>query len=313
MPVRDTPSVLTPVRPRDRAVRLFDALHHAWERPGMERAIGATLVAAFLGAMVAIELARRGLLPAAVVARLPRSHFAAVGVAFTLLLVVETLSLVFALAQSVADAVGKQFELLSVILLRKTFLAFADVHEPVDWARAAGAAPEAVADMTGALLVFVITGLFYRAQRHRPITTGESEQASFIAAKKGVALALLAAFAVMIVDALADAIRGATPAPSVHGFFEAFYTVLIFSDVLLVLVALCYSSRYAVVFRNSGFAAATLLLRIALTAPPFVNAALGVGAALFGVAVSMAYNVFTTQPGWIVAGDTEDASSRRVQ
>jgi hypothetical protein len=45
--------------------------------------------------------------------------------------------------------------------------------------------------------------------------------------------------------------------------------------VLIVLVALCYSSSYR-----------------ALTAPPYINAALGVGAALFGVAVSLAYDMY---------------------
>jgi len=39
-------------------------------------------------------------------------------------------------------------------------------------------------------------------------------------------------------------------------FSSVFYTVLVFSDVLLVLVSLRYSSGYPVLFRNSGFAVA---------------------------------------------------------
>ncbi|MBV9880517.1 MAG: hypothetical protein JO180_08470 [Gemmatirosa sp.] len=291
----------------------LDTLQRVWETPATERLIGMLLVAAFLGTLAVVELARHDVLPGAVGAVIPRNHFAAVGLAFTLLLIVETLSLVFSLSHSVADAVGKQFELLSVILLRKAFLAFGAFQEPMEWTRTAPVVAEALADMAGALLVFVVTGVFYRVQRHRPITAGEADQASFIAAKKTVALALLAAFALLGAHTAWAWSRGLTggaghPA-DVHGFFERFYTVLIFSDVLIVLVALCYSSSYRVVFRNSGFAAATLILRLALTAPPYINAALGVGAALFGVAVSLAYNAYAPPGGWIVAPAARDENA----
>lgn len=80
-----------------------------------------------------------------------------------------------------------------------------------------------------------------------------------------------------------------------YDFFSIFYTVLIFGDILLVLVALRYSSNYYVVFRNSGFALTTVVIRLALTAPPYINVALGVGAALFAIGLTAAYNTFTTE------------------
>lgn len=52
-------------------------------------------------------------------------------------------------------------------------------------------------------------------------------------------------------------------------FFQNFYTVLIFSDILLVLIAQCFQPGFRAVFRNSGYALATLLIRLALTAPSF--------------------------------------------
>ena len=275
-----------------RPAALFDALDRLWESPRAERAIGSGLVLAFLGTLAAVELGRHVDLPAALRGIVPDSHFAAVGLAFTLLLVVETLSLVFSLARSVADSVGKQFELLSLILLRKSFLAFAAVRDPVQWDHVSGIVPGMLADMAAALLVFVATGYYYRVQRHRPITGGDPEQASFVAAKKLVALGLLAAFAGLALQLVTVPGR----ATSVHAFFATFYTTLIFSDVLLVLVALRYSHSYHVVFRNSGFAAATLIARLALTAPEYVNAALGAGAALFGIAVSAAYNFYAPVP-----------------
>ena len=75
-------------------------------------------------------------------------------------------------------------------------------------------------------------------------------------------------------------------------FFEEAFSLLIFSDVLIVLIALRYSASYRVVFRNSAFALATVLIRLALTAPAPANALLGVSAALYAVGLMLAYNKF---------------------
>jgi hypothetical protein len=261
--------------------RLFDVVRTWWERPGTQRASGAVLVLAFVGTLGAVELVRRGVLP---VGRGGRpSHFRAVEVAFTLLLALELVALVLALARSVSESVGKQLDLLALILLRKAFVEVAHMGEPVAWVEAAPRVPGALADMAGALLVFVLAELFGRVQRHRAIAAGDN-QAVFVAAKKLLALVLLAALLVGGAAALAELARGGEPA-----FFEVCFTVLIFSDVLLVLLSLAASADHRVVFRNSGFAAATVMMRLALTAPRFVNVLLATGAALYALLVSVVY------------------------
>ncbi len=272
--------------------RLFDRVNAWWERPATQRAAGVLLVAAFVAALAAAELARRGVLPGGPSLGGVRrhSHFWAVGVAFTLLLALELVALVLALGRSVSASVGKQLELLALILLRKAFLEVAQMGEPVAWADAAPRVPGAMADMAGALLVFVLAELFARVQRHRAIAAGD-DQAAFVAAKKLVALALLASLAAGAAAAAREVARGAEPA-----FFEVCFTVLIFSDVLLVLLSLAASADHRVVFRNSGFAAATLMMRLALTAPRFVNVLLAAGAALYALLVSVVYERARADP-----------------
>ena len=80
-------------------------------------------------------------------------------------------------------------------------------------------------------------------------------------------------------------------------FFEVFYTMLIFVDILLVLISLQFSSTYHVAFRASGFAVATVFLRIALVAPPYINSVLGVGATLYALGLTLAYSYFFTDAG----------------
>jgi hypothetical protein len=266
-----------------RLARLFDRIERIWEGPTMRRGVAALVVGVFVATVILVELARRGALPDALVEHLPHSHFGAVSVAFWWLLAFEVVGLVLGLARSVANAAGKQFEIFSLILLRHSFEEFGHMPEPISWSAATHPVLLMVANAFGALLVFVVLGFYYAVQRHRPITRDARDARSFIAAKKVIALVLLAVFAVEAATALR--------AEGAH-FFESFYTVIVFADVLIVLLSLRYSASYTVVFRNSGLAVATVLLRVALSAPPFYNAALGLASAVFALGVTIACNRF---------------------
>jgi hypothetical protein len=281
---------------------LFDRLEARWEGMPVQRGVGTALVFAFLLSIAIIEVNRLGLMPQPLAGRLPTNHLAAIYVAFTLLLLVEVVGLVFALSRSVADSVGKQLELLSLILLRKAFLEVSHFPEPVVWEAVEPAVPRVASDVLGALLIFVVLGFYYRSQRHVPITSVTQDGASFVAAKKAIALGLLA---VLIVMGVHDGWRFVVLGHRGR-FFETFYTLLIFTDILIVLVSLRYSSQYRVVFRYSGFAATTVLIRMALTAPHYVNAALGFGAALFALGLTLSYNAFAP-----VLDDTPEAAPHR--
>jgi hypothetical protein len=274
--------------PVDLASRAFDFLAMQWELRRTHRVVGTTLVLLFLLALAMIELNRRGLLPESLAAVVPLSHFAAVGLVFTFLLVFEVGSLILALARSVADSLGKQFELLALILMRDAFLEFGRSGEPITWLRMGDTVPQALGEMGGGLGVFILLDLYYRVQRHRAITLHERDQQSFVSAKKVVALVLLIVFIVLAIPTLWDTLRGTeTPA-----FFPNFYTVLVLSDILILLISLRYSASFPVVFRNAGFAAATVIVRVALSAPPYANVLLSMAAVAFAVVLSLAYNRF---------------------
>jgi hypothetical protein len=259
----------------------FDRVDAAWESARLRRLVAAALAVAYLGALLAIEASQRGWLPSAFHLRSAHGHFLAVELAVYLLLAFEVVGLVLGIAQSVSNAAGKQFEIFSLILLRHSFEEFGNLGEPILWAHAREPVLRMLSNAFGALAIFVVLGFYYRAQRHRPITGDVRERRSFVDAKKVVALALLGVFAWLAVRA-GVAERG--------NFFEPFYTVLVLADVLLVFLSLRYSSAYHVVFRNSGLAVATVLLRVALSAPAYFNAALGLAAAVFALALTLAQN-----------------------
>ncbi|WP_258096077.1 hypothetical protein [Salinibacter sp. 10B] len=268
--------------------QIFDAFESWWEGKEARRIVGYALVGGFFIALLVIEAKRLDVLPASIAASVSSNHFVAIDVAFTLFLVVEIIGLVVGLATSVADTAGKQFEVFSLILLRRSFKELVKFNEePIEWSFEAGreAVQLVVVDAVGALLIFLTLGLFYTLQQHEPLTQDEVERWYFVAQKKLVSNVLLFVLGGLGVYTCLSALLTGEEVP----FFNAFYTVLIFSDILIVLISLRYSSTYHMVFRNSGYAAATVMIRLALAGPEYLGTALGVVASLFNVGVAAAY------------------------
>ncbi len=281
------------MHPSDQLFRYSDPLYGAaerfWKSPDTQRRVGTVLVWAFIGALLLIEANRRGWLPGLLAARVPTNHFHAISSVFSVLLGFEILGLVFVLPESISNSLGKQFEILSIILLRESFQELVHFDEPMHWETAANWLLPILANASGGLLTFVAISLFYRFQRHRPITDTPAARDRFRSTKRLVALALLTSFVVIgAQDAWAYA-SGSRP----ESFFNTFFTILVFSDILLIFLSLRYSSTYQIVFRNSGFALATVIIRLAAAAPVYYNAALALGTALFAVCLTLAYNAFT--------------------
>lgn len=264
----------------ERITFLFDPLHHLWEHEKMHRKISVLLVLFFLGSLIGIELKRQGLLPAAVTPFIPGNHFYAVQAAFTVVLILEVISLIFTLPCSFSRSVGKQFEILSLILMRNAFKELSQFPEPITFAGNETAVLHILSNGFGALLIFALLGYYYRVQSKaseesmRPV-----DLYSFVAAKKGIALILLVVFCVMGIETAIEAANGSEKTDFLHGF----YTILILTDILVVLISQCFQPSFAAIFRNSGFALSTLVIRIALAAPPYYDVLLGLTAALFAI------------------------------
>ena len=246
----------------------------------MHRKISFALVLFFLCSIISIELNRRDLLPASFSSIVPKNHFFAVQAAFTVVLILEVISLVFTIPCSFSRSVGKQFEILALILMRNAFKELSYFPEPITFIGNEQAVLNILYDGFGALLIFGLLGYYYIVQAR---TTEEKMQPTdlyiFVAAKKGIALVLLAIFILMGINSGIATLAGTPHAD----FFHGFYTLLILTDILVVLISQCFQPSFYAVFRNSGFALSTLIIRLALAAPPLYNVLLGLAAALLAI------------------------------
>lgn len=278
---------------------IYDRVNRAYEGETARRVLTFLVIALFLIGLLISDMIQRGFL----FEKRPVSHFVAVEAVFTWLLVVEIVGLVLGIVGSVANAMGKQLEILSLILLRDAFKQFREFGEPIEWAHVEPYIVQMLADLGGGLLLFVILGIYYRIQPHRPFTQNAGALGSFVAIKKLVALALLGVF---VLAGLSDLVRMAVGLPT-FPFFETFYTILIFADILVVLISLRYTKTYAVIFRNSGYTLTTVLIRIALTAPGVLHVFIGVTAGLLALGLSLAYRFFP-----IISDETDYAAPTRA-
>lgn len=270
------------------ATWLFDPVHTFWGRRRTQQWVAGILVAVFLLSLLGIEMNRQGLLPAPLARLTPPNHFHSVNLAFSLVLTLEVIGLIFTLPCSIAKSVGKQFEILALILVRNSFKELIEFTEPVALGGHVDVAIRIGTDALGALGVFVLLGIYYRMQRNKEEIKNPVALYRYVATKKLIALIMLGLFTGLgLFNAWQKVNHG-----EMIDFFPAFYTLLIFADILLVLVSQVFLPSFRAVFRNSGFAVSTLLIRLALTAPPELGAIVGVGAAGFALCLTLAYNAF---------------------
>ena len=125
------------------------------------------------------------------------------------------------------------------------------------------------------------------------------ELARFISRKKAIALGLtvlllaLAAYnlAEFSRDAYGTIYLGANDKVDTNAFFYAdVFTVMIFTDVLIVILSLVVSDRYELVFRNAAFVISTILIRFSLTVARPYSAVLALGGMVVGILTLVVYN-----------------------
>lgn len=267
-----------------RITYIFDPLQTFYEHEKLYRKISVSLVFLFLCSLAGIELNRLGVLPASLAAIVPLNHFYAVHAAFTVILVLEVISLIFVLPCSFSRSLGKQFEILSLILIRNAFKELSYFAEPIGYQGNEDKVLHILASGFGALLIFALLGVYYKIQKRSEEETRQIDLYGFVASKKAISLLLLVSFLGMGGYSIYQSLRGIEHPDFLHGF----YTQLILTDILIVLVSQCFHPSARMIFRNSGYALSTLMIRIALVAPVYYNVLLGSAAIVFAILLTLA-------------------------
>lgn len=264
---------------------LYDTVHGVWEKPSVSRRISAFLMIAFLGTGLAIVLNKLGLLPAPFSDAIPRNPFQAIRLAFSLILAVEVVELVFSIAESLSRAVAKQMEIMALILLRESFTDISMIDAPLILADDGFLLLQVALTALAGLLLFVFRGLF--TKWYVSLAFNDNVLA-YVTVKKGVALVLL----LILVGAGLYDLYGVIILKRPTVFFEVFYSSLIVTDIFMLLVSQYFMPCFHATFRNSGYAVSTLIMRISLASPHYLGALLCIFAGLYLLALTWATSHF---------------------
>lgn len=215
---------------------------------------------------------------------------------FSLILIYEVYLLLFYLPRSFSSCVVKQFEIISLIVIRKIFKDIPTIELGTDWYQSEQNL-QLLTDLIGFLLLFLLIYLFYSGKKRLPVRDISPTLKRFINSKKIVSLALLGTLSVMSLYSLtlwlADLFQGDPifTAKKLDGlFFNQFFTVLILADVVILLISFRYTEEYSKLIRNTGFIIATILLRLSFSASDYFKMVLILTAVSFALLILQIYN-----------------------
>ena len=280
---------------RRRLAAIFDALDSPPVRVWLERLVVTGAAVGFLVHLAVIGIARLFPdLPQTLFEGLDESPLHAVYTPFSVILFYEVVLLVFALTASHTGEIAKQYQIVSLIVVRRVFKDIGSFSDLENWLAEPEAVRAVLIDMAGAVLMFLIVTAFAWLRHVTPKTPIRHDLEGFVQLKKAVAVLLLGVLIVLatlnlaswlgLVDSL-PAVIATPPADVDLFFFPRFFEFMIFTDVFLLIVSLAYYDRYEYVFRNAGFVISTVLLRVSLSTPKPYDLLLALTAMLYGLAV----------------------------
>jgi len=266
---------------------LYLKIKEAWESEVAHKHISNVLVFIFISSLVTYFLVSQEIVPANGFLKSFRNPFYSIELSFTVLLITEIISMLFVLPKSVAKSVTKQFELLSLIFLRHGFEQFSHIHS-FQWIEMIKPVKYMFAYGFTSLLIYFIIGIVYKKQKHILICHTEKQQRNFVRFKRAISVVLLFIFILIIIIDIKELFFTGTYSTSFHIFF----TVLIFSDILILLITTRYILSYRSMYRYSAFILATIFIRLALTATPYYDMIIGVLASIYLLLLVLTYNYF---------------------
>lgn len=282
--------------------RIFLWLHTASVRRSLEYACVALAAAGYLMHLAVISYSRSAPLAAeAAFGGLDQNFLHAVYTPFSFILFYEVLLLTLVIPRSHTSSIAKQYQIVSLIVVRRVFKDLGGFENLHAWADQPGVTLNLVFDMVTAVAMFVLAIGFERVSRAASHAADPPDLAGFITLKRCVSLllglALIGLAVVSVFDWAAGVLRAGALAPENVEldlfFFPQFFELMIFTDVFLLIISIAFYDRYELVFRNAGFVISTVLLRASLTSAPPYNNAIGLLAMVYGMVVLSVFVWYT--------------------
>lgn len=205
------------------------------------------------------------------------SYLDALYTPFSIILAYEVYELIRAIPESFSNSIGKQFEVVTLLVVRDIFKNLADVGGTTD--------SSIDSDLSFiAMEAVVFIALFATALYFRSATTGTKDLnqqddfvRAFVTQKKHLACALAAVYVLVACYSFSSwslgVLDGETSLTRTV-FFLDFFTWLIVSDIIILLVSYKHITDFPPLARNTGFILSTVIIRVGIGTPGYTGAVL---------------------------------------
>ncbi|WP_375578257.1 hypothetical protein ABWH96_14615 [Marivirga tractuosa] len=273
-----------------------------------ERSEKVIIIIAIIGFFIHLSLIilnKIGLFESTYSSSLLDNPIASIYTPFSFILVYEVYLLVYFLPKSITIYIGKQYEIILLVLIRRLFKDLSQLDLESSWFSSKDDL-QFTYYIGASLLIFSLIFIFYYLNGKRAsVQKGEIPQREqtqkFIETKKRFAVLLIPVLFGLAVYSFGDYFYQVffTASHSIDSikdtnniFFDEFFTILILSDILLLLVSYTHTSSFRSVIRNSGFVISTILIKISFSTDGILNDILVVSAITFGVLILWIHNFY---------------------
>lgn len=270
-----------------------------------ERIILLIAIASFLIHLIIIYLVDFGIISLHNPSDLLKTPIAAIYTPFSFILVYEVYLLIHYLPKSITTYIGKQYEIITLIIIRRLFKDLSNLSLSSDWFKIKYDL-QFTYDLVASVLLFLLIFQFYKQskKRYRANDTDDSQiegTIKFIKIKKTLAASLVPVLFFVAIYSFITWILGSVKLNSDtevsfkninNIFFEQFFTILIIADVVLLLLSFFYTVEFHKVIRNSGFIISTILIRLSFSVTGLLNTVLILTAIIFGLLILIIHNKF---------------------
>ena len=213
---------------------------------------------------------------------------------FSFILVYEAFLLIYYIPRSFTTAVGKQYQIMSLIVIRKIFKDIPLVDLNANWIENLNN-QQLIFDLVGVLIIFFLIYLFKITKEKLPIKPVSDKLDRFIASKKLVSIVLLPTLFAICIMSFVNWFSGVFIEETFNEnlnnlFFNEFFTILILADVFILLLSFQYTERYSQLIRNTGFIISTILLRLSFSVSGLTSILLIISGIIFGLIILLIYN-----------------------
>ena len=207
---------------------------------------------------------------------------------FSILLAYEVYQLIRAIPESFSTAVGKQFEIVTLLVVRDIFKRLSELEFSGDWTIDSELKLIVLECFT--FITLFTTSLIYRANSNTDTTVDfkDNELLNFVQNKQKIAVVLLATYLIVAIFSFTNwviSVSEGDGSVTREIFFLDFFTILILADILILLISYGYSTDFTNLARNTGFILSTVVLRVAIGATGVSSMILFVLGGLLGIAV----------------------------